>query len=120
MAKKAAAKTTKKAVAPAAPKAAAAKPATKSAAKPVAPAKVVEVKAAPKPVAALKAEPVKFVKPVKATPRVISAQERYHMIDEAAYYRAEKNAFHVDPHENWVAAEKEIDELMSKENVVVG
>jgi len=42
------------------------------------------------------------------------------MIDEAAYYRAEKNGFQVDPHANWIAAEKEIDELLSKQNIVVG
>lgn len=55
----------------------------------------------------------------KAAPKTISAQERYHMIDEAAYYRAEKSGFTADPHENWVAAEKEIDELMAKQNIVV-
>lgn len=52
--------------------------------------------------------------------RVISAQERYHMIDEAAYYRAEKSGFQVDPHANWIAAEKEIDELLSKQNIKAG
>lgn len=57
---------------------------------------------------------------VKASAKTISAQERYHMIDEAAYYRAEKNGFQVDPHANWIAAEKEIDELMAKQNIKVG
>jgi hypothetical protein len=52
--------------------------------------------------------------------KIISAQERYHMIDEAAYYRAEKSGFQVDPHENWIAAEKEIDELLAKQNIKVG
>jgi hypothetical protein len=98
----------------AAPKAAAAK----------APAKAKATKPAAAPVAAAKpAAPAPMVKPtVKSAPssKVISQQERYHMIDEAAYYRAEKNGFQVDPHANWVAAEQEIDELLAKQNIKVG
>jgi hypothetical protein len=112
MAKKTAAKSVKKTTAPAEPKKA--KPAPKAAAKPkAAPApKKVET-----PAPAPKAAPAKESKPA---PKTISAQDRYHMIDEAAYYRAEKNGFQVDPHANWIAAEKEIDELLSKQNIVVG
>lgn len=77
-----------------------------------------EVKVAAKPVAA--AAPAKPAAKAKSAPKTISAQERYHMIDEAAYYRAEKNGFQVDPQENWIAAEREINELMAKQNIVVG
>ncbi len=52
-----------------------------------------------------KAAPAK--KPAKVTP-----EQRKKMIDEAAYYRAEKLGFAVDPHENWVAAEAEIDAML--------
>lgn len=103
--------TTKKEAAPkveAKPKAAAKAPA---AAKPVAPVKA--------PAAAPAPAPVKAAAPVKASAKTISAQERYHMIDEAAYYRAEKSGFQVDPHQNWIAAEKEIDELLAKQGLVV-
>ncbi len=110
MAKTSAAKTTKKEIAkPAAPKAKAtpkAKAAPVKAAEPVKPV-VAAPAAAPKAAA-------------KPSSKLISAQERYHMIDEAAYYRAEKSGFQVDPHANWVAAEKEIDELLAKQNIKVG
>lgn len=80
-------------------------------------------KAVAKKAAAPKAPAVKAAPAAKATPaakpKTISAQERYHMIDEAAYYRAEKSGFTADAHENWVAAEKEIEELMAKQNIVV-
>lgn len=75
-----------------------------------------EVKVAAKPAAASAKPAAK----AKSAPKTISAQERYHMIDEAAYYRAEKNGFQVDPQENWIAAEREINELMAKQNIVVG
>ncbi|HMP72855.1 MAG TPA: DUF2934 domain-containing protein [Kiritimatiellia bacterium] len=95
--------------------------------KPVAPVKKAPAKkAAPAKVEAPKAAPVKPAAPAPAakpaaakSSKVISMQEKYHMIDEAAYYRAEKSGFQVDPHENWVAAEKEIDELLAKQNIVV-
>jgi hypothetical protein len=46
----------------------------------------------------------------KATPAVqVSAEERYHMIQEAAYLRAEKEGFHCDPYQCWLTAEAEID-----------
>lgn len=70
---------------------------------------------APAAVTATKSNPASSV-----AQKTISAQDRYHMIDEAAYYRAEKNGFQVDPHANWIAAEKEIDELLAKQNIKVG
>jgi hypothetical protein len=95
------------------------KTAAKSVKKTTVPAEPKKAKTAPKTVAKPKAAPAP-VKETKPAPKVISAQDRYHMIDEAAYYRAEKNGFQVDPHANWIAAEKEIDELLSKQNIVVG
>lgn len=98
-------KTVKKEAAPKAPAAPKAKAAPKApAAKPVAAAA-----SASKPIAAK----------APAGQKTISAQERYHMIDEAAYYRAEKSGFQVDPHSNWLAAEQEINELLSKQNIKV-
>lgn len=39
----------------------------------------------------------------------VSAEERYHMIQEAAYLRAEKEGFHCDPYLCWLSAEAEVD-----------
>ncbi|MBU0679009.1 MAG: DUF2934 domain-containing protein [Verrucomicrobia bacterium] len=44
-----------------------------------------------------------------AAVRSVSPQERYRMIELAAYYIAEKNGFGNDNHAYWVQAEKEID-----------
>lgn len=94
----------------------------KKAEKPVV-AKPVEPKASAPKAAKPKADPAPKAAPAKAAPtataKTISAQDRYHMIDEAAYYRAEKNGFQVDPHANWIAAEKEIDALLAKQNIKV-
>jgi len=96
-------KPVKKEAAPAAPKAA-----PKAAApKVVAPKAKAPVATAPAPAKA------------KSSQKTISAQDRYHMIDEAAYYRAEKSGFQVDPHANWIAAEEEINELLAKQNIKV-
>ena len=94
----------------------------KETAKPAVKAKAAAPKAkAPASVAAAKPAASSATKAaVKASNKTISAQDRYHMIDEAAYYRAEKSGFQVDPHANWVAAEKEIDELLSKQSIKVG
>jgi hypothetical protein len=46
----------------------------------------------------------------KAAPRrQVSAEERYRMIQEAAYFRAEKEGFNCDPWKCWLVAEAEID-----------
>ncbi len=52
-------------------------------------------------------------------PRTISAEERARMVQEAAYYRAEKRGFQGDPHEDWTAAEAEISAKLARENVRV-
>jgi hypothetical protein len=38
-----------------------------------------------------------------------SAEERYRLIQEAAYFRAEKEGFNSDPWKCWLVAEAEID-----------
>lgn len=39
----------------------------------------------------------------------VSAEERYRMIQEAAYLRAEREGFHCDPYQCWLSAEAEVD-----------
>lgn len=55
-------------------------------------------------------------KPVSAKPAIktVSPEERFKMIEQAAYFRAEKHGFQVDPQANWVAAEKEVDAILAK------
>ena len=50
-------------------------------------------------------------------PRTVSAEERYRMIAEAAYYRAEQRGFQDQgPVADWLAAEKEIDKRLAKKS----
>jgi len=52
--------------------------------------------------------------------KVITAQERWRMISENAYYRAERRGFLAgNPAEDWVAAEAEIDAELVRTNTVV-
>jgi hypothetical protein len=44
-----------------------------------------------------------------ASRRQVSPEERFRMIQEAAYYRAEKEGFNCDPWSCWLGAEAEID-----------
>ena len=100
-----------------------AKPATKkAAASPVKEAaKPVTKKAVAKPVAATKkpvaskssSGPAKAA--AKAQPKaiVISDEQRYRMVAEAAYYRAESNQFKSDPLRDWIEAEQDITALLN-------
>jgi hypothetical protein len=46
----------------------------------------------------------------KAAPKgQVSAEERYRMIQEAAYFQAEREGFDCDPWKCWLVAEAEID-----------
>ena len=45
--------------------------------------------------------------------RTVSVEERRRMIEEAAYYRAEKRGFRVDSTSNWLEAEAEIDAMLT-------
>ncbi|MDO8312849.1 MAG: DUF2934 domain-containing protein [Sideroxyarcus sp.] len=64
--------------------------------------------AAPKKVAA----PARKAAPRKTSPAP-SAEERYRMIQDAAYYLAEKNSFRGGAMGYWITAEIEIDEFLS-------
>lgn len=75
-------------------------PVSKPAAAPVVPA------AAPKP--APVAAPVPAPAPKPAVPGV-TPEQRKRMIEQEAYFKAEKAKFKGNPHDFWVAAEKEID-----------
>ena len=59
----------------------------------------------------------KTVKAVKTTLRatsvVISDEQRYKMIAEAAYFRAESSQFTSDPVRDWIEAEKDIATLLN-------
>jgi hypothetical protein len=65
-------------------------------------------KAATKKKATRKAAPRKAAPKKVARPQ-ISAEDRYKMIEQAAYFLAEKQHFHGDPSAIWVQAEKEVD-----------
>ena len=71
-----------------------------------APQKRAPVAAAPKKKAVAAAKP--------APAKTISPEERFKMIEQAAYFRAEKHGFQVDPQANWIAAEKEVDAILAK------
>ena len=60
--------------------------------------------AAPKPAATQKT-------PAKSM--LISGEQRYRMVAEAAYYRAESNQFKSDPLRDWIEAENDIAALLS-------
>lgn len=51
----------------------------------------------------------------KAVKKSVGAEQRYKMIEDAAYYLAEKSGFSGNTVEHWVRAEKQIDaQLKSK------
>ena len=97
----------------ASPKKAATKPATvakpKTAAKPAAAEKPVAVKPAVKKQATARSAAAKN----GAKSIVLSDEQRYRMVAEAAYYRAEKNQFKSDPLRDWIDAENDINALLN-------
>ncbi|MDP2246914.1 MAG: DUF2934 domain-containing protein [Nitrosomonadales bacterium] len=62
-----------------------------------------------KPAAAKKTAAAKAEKPSK-----ISNDERYRMVEVAAYFMAERNGFKGSPVEYWSAAEIQITKLLTK------
>ena len=48
-----------------------------------------------------------------ASPVEVTAEQRYRMVAEAAYYRAESNQFMSDPVRDWIEAEKDIAAFLS-------
>ena len=55
----------------------------------------------------------------KPTVRRISLAERHRLIAEAAYLRSEAQGFFGDARQDWLAAEAEIDERLSKAGIAV-
>ncbi len=73
----------------------------------------------PEAVPAVKAAPAKPVsaKSVAKAPKLaaITAEERWRMVAEAAYFIAEKRGFqNGDPAQDWIEAEKQIDAILGK------
>jgi hypothetical protein len=97
-AKKTATKTTKTSAVDAKPKA-----------KKTEPAKAPAVKKTPAPSKTAKAAPKA---PVEKN--AISDEQRYRMIAEAAYYRAESRHFKSDPLRDWIEAERDIALLLGE------
>lgn len=54
------------------------------------------------------------IAPKKGSKGSITPEQRYRMVQEAAYYIAEKNGFVGDQHHFWVLAEKQIDTQLAK------
>ena len=114
----AAAKTTKSAPKAAKPAVSSAKtvakkaPAVAVAKKPV--AKAAAKKPAAKPAAKKVVAPVAAPAPKPAMR--VSDEQRYRMVAEAAYYRAESNQFKSDPVRDWIEAESDITILLSGGN----
>jgi hypothetical protein len=97
--------------------------ATKAPAKKVPAVAVAKKPAAKKPVAAKTKAPAakKIAAPavVPAAPKPamrVSDEQRYRMVAEAAYYRAESNQFKSDPVRDWIEAESDITILLSGGN----
>ena len=57
---------------------------------------------------------VVVAKKVKEPAKAVTPEERHKMVEQAAYFRAEKLGWQVDPHANWVAAEAEVDAILAK------
>ncbi len=82
-------------------------------------AKTASPKTSAKKEAAVKKSPEKkLAAPKKAAaakkPKAISAEERYRMTEVAAYFIAERNGFAGSPSDYWIAAEKQISDLLAK------
>lgn len=105
---------TKAAVKPKAEKAAA--PAKKTVAKKVEASakKAPAAKPAAKPVAEKKAPAKKAAAPKKSKKMEYSPEDRYRMVQTAAYFIAERNGFQGCSAEHWSAAEIEISRMLGK------
>lgn len=81
-------------------------------------AKIIKKAAAPKAAKKSPAKPAPkaaSAAPAARAAKPVSAEERYRMIQEAAYYIAEGKKFASDPFEDWRQAETQIDTLLRKE-----
>jgi len=89
--------------------------AKKPAAKPAKPAAEKTVAKPVKPVAATGKAAKPVAAPAKSAGKgmTVSDEQRYRMVAEAAYYRAESNHFKSDPLRDWIDAESDIAALLS-------
>ncbi|MDR2787494.1 MAG: DUF2934 domain-containing protein [Candidatus Accumulibacter sp.] len=94
-------------------KKAAAKPAKAGATDARAEAKKPATKKAP-PAAVEKASEQRTTENETAIVKLISDEQRYRMIAEAAYFRAESRQFKSDPVRDWIEAEREIETLLDE------
>ena len=74
----------------------------------------------PEPTEAIKSISSKAASPKTASSKVtaskamvVTGEQRYRMVAEAAYYRAERNQFKSDPLRDWIEAENDIATLLS-------
>jgi hypothetical protein len=81
--------------------------------KPVVTAKAAVKPAAKKPAAKKPGAPKAAAKKPAATKWVPGPQERYNMVQVAAYYIAERNGFNGNPLEFWTAAEAQVVKMLS-------
>ena len=96
------------------PAAASAKPEVKKPAAPSAKPAAKVAAAVKKPVTAKPAAAKPAVKTNVASKAIIvSDEQRYRMVAEAAYYHAERNQFKSDHVRDWIDAEREISALLS-------
>ena len=109
--KKTGTKTTPESAKTTAAKAVAAKPAAAST-KPAAAKPAAKTAAVKKPAAA-KAVATKPAAKKANSGMIVSDEQRYRMVAEAAYYHAESNQFKSDPVRDWIAAESDIAALLS-------
>jgi len=113
--------TTKKATATTSKKAVAGKSSTEKAtakkttatAKPAAKTATTKTVAAEKVAATKTAAPIAKSAPRKAAAPALSPEQRYRMVQDAAYYLAEKNGFRGSAMDYWIAAEAEIKVFLS-------
>jgi hypothetical protein len=54
-----------------------------------------------------------------ASSKTISREDRQRMIEQAAYFRAEKRNFQGDPNEDWMAAEADIDAQLERQGIKI-
>ena len=89
---------------------------TESTGKKTSPAKKAAAKTAAPKTASKSAAPRK--KATKSS--VITSEERYRMIETAAYYIAEKNGFNTNHMDHWLAAELEVDAKLNGASTSTG
>jgi hypothetical protein len=95
--------------------------AVKAAVKPAPVAAPVVAKPAPAPVVAPVAKPAPAPAPAatKVEQKTITKAERQRLVEQSAYFRAERHGFQGDSSQHWAAAEAEVDADLRKRNVRV-